>query len=193
MKIVHEFSHLGGLEIIHTRFSRLEMEVRELIGNVLSPRRTKISHEKTRLGRPLYAPKELNRLLKVGFRRFGWSAKRVNLSVEIPGLTSDARPFKEIDFVNGEGGRRSSVRQVLFDAVRLAEIPVLLQHRRDRCRYRDTSYEQAQEANVVGSVVLRNAGRRPSADGPHVSARSGLDYRDRRRTTGNLIARDCRL
>lgn len=101
MKIVHEFSHLGGLEIIHTRFSRLEMEVRELIGNVLSPRRTKISHEKTRLGRALYAPKELNRLLKVEFRRFGWSAKRVNLSVEIPGLTSDAKPFKEIDFVKG--------------------------------------------------------------------------------------------
>jgi restriction endonuclease BglII len=91
--------HTGGLEIIHTRFSGLEIEIRELIGSVLSPTETKISREKTRLGRALYAPKELNKLLKAEFRRFGWNAKRVNLTIEIPGLRSDAKPFKEIDFV----------------------------------------------------------------------------------------------
>ena len=62
---------MGGLEIIHTRFSGLEREIRELIGSVLSPSRTKISREKTRLGRALYAPKEPNKLLKTEFRRFG--------------------------------------------------------------------------------------------------------------------------
>jgi len=67
----------------------------------LFPGKTKISREKTQLGRELYSPKELNALLKADFRRFGWHPKRVNLTIEIPGLKSDAKPFKEIDFVKG--------------------------------------------------------------------------------------------
>jgi hypothetical protein len=96
---VHQFSHLGGFEIVQTRFSGLEREIRELIGSVLSPSKTKISREETRLGRALDAPKGLNELLKVEFRHSGWNAKRVNLTIEIPGLKPDAKPFKEIDFL----------------------------------------------------------------------------------------------
>src|SRR5208337_4423799 len=65
------------------------------------PEKTKISGEKTRLGRELYSPKELNGLLKADSRRCRWNAKRVYLTIEIPGLKTDAKPFKGIDFVKG--------------------------------------------------------------------------------------------
>ncbi len=52
-----------------------------------------------RLGCALYSPEKLKKLLKANFRHLGWNAKRVNLTIEIPGLKSDAKPFKEIDFV----------------------------------------------------------------------------------------------
>lgn len=99
MKIAHEFSHLAGLELIHTRFPGLETEIREIVRDTLSPGKTKVSKEKTRKGKKLYAPEELNELLKGRFRERGWERKRVYLTVEIPGLESDAKPYKEIDFV----------------------------------------------------------------------------------------------
>jgi hypothetical protein len=101
MRIIHEFSHLGGLELIHTRFRRLESEIRAAIATARSPGKTKISEEKGRKGKELYSPEEINDLLKVEFRNRGWERKRVYLKIDIPGLESDAKPFKEIDFVKG--------------------------------------------------------------------------------------------
>jgi hypothetical protein len=65
-----------------------------------APNKTKMSREKTRLGRELYCPKELN-ALKADFRRFDWNAKRLHLTIEITGLKTYAKPFKETDFVKG--------------------------------------------------------------------------------------------
>ncbi len=101
MRIVHDFSHLYGFELIHTRYPALEAEIRAIIGRVHSPGKTKVSREKTQKGRRLYAPKVLNSLLKDEFRRSGWERRRVNLKTEIPGLDEIVKGYKEIDFVKG--------------------------------------------------------------------------------------------
>ncbi len=44
MRIVYEYSHLGGAEILHVRYPDCEREVYEIIADVVAPR-TKISAE----------------------------------------------------------------------------------------------------------------------------------------------------
>jgi len=59
MRIVYEYSHLGGAEILQVRYPDCEREVYEIIADVTA-KRTKISEEKTMRGRELYSPKDMN-------------------------------------------------------------------------------------------------------------------------------------
>ncbi len=55
MRIVYEYSHLGGAEILRVRYPDHEREIRAVIAEVVA-RKTKISQEKTMSGRELYSP-----------------------------------------------------------------------------------------------------------------------------------------
>jgi len=56
MNIVHEYSHLGGAEILQVRYPKIDNEISEIIKKVTASRE-KISKEKTKMGQKLYAPK----------------------------------------------------------------------------------------------------------------------------------------
>ncbi len=99
MKIVYEYSHLGGSEILQVRYPEINQEIYEVIASVTAVR-TKISRERTRKGKLLYAPTDMNQQFKRAFRARGFRELRdkytitiPNSDVEIPGA------FKQIDFV----------------------------------------------------------------------------------------------
>jgi len=102
MKVVYEYSHLGGTEILQVRYPALSREIYEVIADVAA-RRTKVSREKTMRGRELYSPKDMNRQFRQAFAARGYRELRdtytialPNYSVTIPGA------FKQIDFVKGK-------------------------------------------------------------------------------------------
>jgi hypothetical protein len=60
MKIVYEYSHLGGSEILKVRYPGIDNEIISVINKITAPR-TKISKEKTMKGKRLIAPKAMNK------------------------------------------------------------------------------------------------------------------------------------
>ncbi|MGQ9501714.1 MAG: BglII/BstYI family type II restriction endonuclease [Anaerolineae bacterium] len=99
MRIVYEYSHLGGLEIMMVRYPDHLKEIFEVVRNV-RPVRSKISREKSALGKELYSPVEINRQFREGFAIRGsheirgvYTITLSGSSVSIPGA------FKQIDFV----------------------------------------------------------------------------------------------
>ena len=64
MKIVYEYSHLGGAEILQVRYPDIDREIREVISEVTA-KRTKISKEKTKKGKALYSPGDMNQQFNV--------------------------------------------------------------------------------------------------------------------------------
>jgi hypothetical protein len=66
MKIVHQYSHLGGIEIMSVRYPEIFEEVISAITQV-KPNRTKVSKEKTSLGVKLISPVEMNSQFKRHF------------------------------------------------------------------------------------------------------------------------------
>lgn len=71
MRIVYEYSHLGGREILQVRFPAVLEEIYTVIKEV-SAVRSKKSKEKIKLGRELYAPKIINQRLKEAFHKRGF-------------------------------------------------------------------------------------------------------------------------
>ena len=56
MKVVYEYSHLGGSEILKVRYPDQEREIYEAISAV-EARKIKISREKTMMGRSSFPPR----------------------------------------------------------------------------------------------------------------------------------------
>lgn len=99
MKIVHEYSHLGGSEILTVRYPEHERDIYAIIADVTAER-TKISKEKTMSGRRLYSPKSMNRQFKEGFEKRGYAEIRDYYTIEIPGHdVTIPGAYKQIDFV----------------------------------------------------------------------------------------------
>lgn len=99
MKVVYEYSHLGGAEILIVRYPDHLSEVYEVIDGVKA-RKTKTSKEKTMRGRKLYAPKDMNQQFRRGFHERGYEEARDRYTITIP--ESDVRienAYKQIDFV----------------------------------------------------------------------------------------------
>ena len=102
MRIVYEYSHLGGAEILHVRYPSCEEEIDEVVRGVVA-HRTKVSKEKTMRGRALYSPKDMNRQFREGFRQRGYSELRDTYTITIPDSdVAIAGAFKQIDFVKGK-------------------------------------------------------------------------------------------
>ena len=99
MKVVYEYSHLGGSEILQVRYPDILSDIRAVIAGV-TPRRTKVSREKTMKGKMLFGPKEMNAQFKSGFRARAFEETRDYYEISIPGATSSiSRTYKQIDFV----------------------------------------------------------------------------------------------
>ena len=102
MRIVYEYSHLGGSEILQVRFPNCEQEIYEIIAEVRATR-TKISREKTMAGRELYSPRDMNLQFRGAFAARGYRELRDTYDITIP--DSDiviSGAYKQIDFVKGK-------------------------------------------------------------------------------------------
>lgn len=101
MKIVYEYSHLGGSEILQVRYPECEREVYEIIASVTAER-TKVSEERSMWGKELYSPRAMNQQFRDAFRARGYTELRDTYTITIP--DSDVKipgAFKQIDFVKG--------------------------------------------------------------------------------------------
>lgn len=92
MQVKATYSHLNGLEYLLVHRSGLWDEVRRVIEGVdASVCRTKVSRERTKLGRRLYSPTDMNRAFKAGLEGRGWQERRNTFWV-----TDDERLLRRI-------------------------------------------------------------------------------------------------
>ncbi len=100
LRKVYEYSHLGGSEILIVRYPEIDQEIDDVIEGTRGVRKTKESREKTKAGRMLYSPKDLNRRFKRAFRDRGYRELRDTYIIAIPNWTHEVRgAYKQIDFV----------------------------------------------------------------------------------------------
>lgn len=79
MKIAEIYSHLNGLEYLLVHSKPLWTQIRNVVQAVDAQRcRTKLSKEKTMLGKLLYSPKDLNKAFRLQLREQGWKESRVS-------------------------------------------------------------------------------------------------------------------
>lgn len=77
MQIGASYSHLNGEEFLLVHRPELWEEVQGVIAGVDgSSCRTKVSQEKTMLGKQLYSPQAMNKAFKKGFASLGWEQRR---------------------------------------------------------------------------------------------------------------------
>jgi len=80
MKIVYEYSHLGGSEILKVRYPEIEKEIYQVIG-VIVAQRLKPSKEKTKIGQFLYSPIDMNAQFQKQFHEKDFSEMRDTYSI----------------------------------------------------------------------------------------------------------------
>ncbi|KDA54547.1 BstYI [Thermoanaerobaculum aquaticum] len=102
MRIVYEYSHLGGAEILHVRYPEWEAEINEVI-SMVKARRTKVSRERASHGKAFFSPKDMNQQFREAFRAKGYTELRDTYTITIPNCNvSIPGGFKQIDFVKGK-------------------------------------------------------------------------------------------
>ena len=92
MKVVYEYSHLGGSEILKVHYPQIENEIYTIISKIKATR-TKKSKEKTMMGKMLFSPKDMNQQFKVAFAEQGFSEMRDTYTISIP--DNDIQPLKQ--------------------------------------------------------------------------------------------------
>ncbi len=79
MKIVEKYSHLNGLEFLLVHKPELWKEIETVIQSIDAETcKTKISKEKTKAGKILYSPIDLNCMFKKELYKHGWEESRVS-------------------------------------------------------------------------------------------------------------------
>lgn len=77
MKISQKYSHLNGEEYLLVHHKKIYSEIIKTITAInASSLMSKVSKEKTRKGKLLYSPIELNKTFKKEFNKLGWSESR---------------------------------------------------------------------------------------------------------------------
>jgi hypothetical protein len=122
MKIAEKYSHLNGEEYLIVHHDDIYGEIKDVIHTVNAEAlKTKVSDEKTKKGKLLYNPGELNREFRRLFRKRGWKDTRYSYYVTtdyaimqelitLPlenqkefliekGIESPIRSYKQTDFV----------------------------------------------------------------------------------------------
>lgn len=100
MKVMAVYSHLGGAEILCSRFPSIRSEIDGAVEKVAACK-TKISREKTKSGKLLYSPRELNRRFKDEFCRRGFKETRIVYDVPV-GAGRTISSYKQIDYSKGK-------------------------------------------------------------------------------------------
>jgi len=99
MKIVYEYSHLGGSEILQVRYPEIEQEIYRIISEVQA-NRVKESKEKTKQGRMLFSPIDMNKQFQSLFNAKDYFELRDTYTITIPNSEiSIPGAFKQVDYV----------------------------------------------------------------------------------------------
>lgn len=99
MKVVYEYSHLGGSEILKVRYPKIDREIYDVI-KAIKPSKSKISKEKTMRGKELFAPIEMNKGFSEHFAQRHFHELKDVYTIEIPNsIVKIPGAFKQIDFV----------------------------------------------------------------------------------------------
>lgn len=79
MRIVETYSHLNGLEYLLVHKPALWQEIKDVIAAVdCNVFKTKVSKEKTMLGKLLYSPKDMNKAVNDEFAARGWKQSKTS-------------------------------------------------------------------------------------------------------------------
>lgn len=98
MKKIYEYSHLGGSEILQVHYPEINEEINSVI-NKVKANRNKISKEKTKKGKLLYSPTDMNKQFKSLFYEKGYKELKDYYTIKIPNYELEIRgAFKQIDF-----------------------------------------------------------------------------------------------
>ena len=79
MKIIETYSHLNGLEYLLVHKKKLWEEFKKVVSSVSAEKcKTKISKEKTKKGKKLYSPIQMNKEFSKLLNQKNWKESRVN-------------------------------------------------------------------------------------------------------------------
>lgn len=99
MKVVYEYSHLGGAEILKVHYPEIDQEIYQVI-QTITAKRSKKSLEKTKMGKMLYSPKDMNAQFKDQFSQLEYRELKDSYVIEVPNNdVSIPGAYKQIDFV----------------------------------------------------------------------------------------------
>ncbi len=112
MRIAAQYSFNNGLEEVNNRFGHLLEEIKTAVKNIdASLARTKISGEKTKVGRILYSPISLNESFKQELYPNGWANQKVDCEYPTTHYLEDYEirsslkgAFRDMDFVKDRLG-----------------------------------------------------------------------------------------
>jgi hypothetical protein len=99
MKIVYEYSHLGGSEILQVKYPKINQEIYDVIAMVQA-NKIKESQEKTKMGRMLFSPVDMNHQFSKAFSDHNYHELKDVYTITIPNSDIAIQgAFKQIDFV----------------------------------------------------------------------------------------------
>jgi hypothetical protein len=112
MMIVGIYSFNGGQEVIQSRFEEEFVEVQEIIAAInAEEHKTKVSREKTMIGRQLYSPRSLNTAFAKELKTRGWSRHKIPSEYSTQYYTPEYIPaestkgaFREMDAIKNRLG-----------------------------------------------------------------------------------------
>ena len=114
MKIIQSYSHLNGLEFLLVHKQNLWQEICEVIEKVdANLTLTKISSEKTKQGKILYSPSELNKLFKNELEKLNWHEMKTFYYVN-----EDLKTTKNTAFIRDEKIQKQEIENHGFVAYR---------------------------------------------------------------------------
>ena len=112
MQIKARYSHLNGEEYLLVHRRKLWTEVQEVIASVNADAcRTKISKEKTQVGKRLYSPVDMNEVFKTGLQALGWNERRSTFWV-----TADEKLMREI-YNQPEQRQKKAIQKAGYDPI----------------------------------------------------------------------------
>lgn len=112
MQIKARYSHLNGEEYLLVHRRKLWTEVQDVIASVDADAcRTKISKEKTQVGKRLYSPVDMNEVFKTGLQALGWNERRSTFWV-----TADEKLMREI-YNQPEQRQKKAIQKAGYDPI----------------------------------------------------------------------------
>lgn len=121
MKIAQKYSHLNGEEYLIVHHKQLYKEIERVIATVNAElHKTKVSKEKTMVGRALYSPTDINAAFKEEFRIREWEESRYNYYITLDrdlmeqSIPMTAKEQREFLIANGQKDPIYSYNQTDF-------------------------------------------------------------------------------